>query len=94
MYIYLWLIHVVLWQKTNQHHKAIFLQLKKKKKKKETRIPLTWVFDRIYLQKRFYVGSYCSFYFCLYLKFANIKIEENSVINSMYLWSSWEKNLN
>ena len=34
MYIYLWLIHVVLWQKTNQHHKAIFLQLKKKKKEK------------------------------------------------------------
>ena len=35
MHIYLWLICVILRQKTNQHHKAIFLQLKKKKRKKK-----------------------------------------------------------
>ena len=26
--VYLWLIHVVLWQKPTQHYKAIILQLK------------------------------------------------------------------
>ena len=30
MYIYLWLNHVVVWQKPIQHCKAIILQLKKK----------------------------------------------------------------
>jgi len=29
-YVYLWLIHVVVWQKPTQHCKAIILQLKKK----------------------------------------------------------------
>ena len=28
MYVYLWLIHIVLWQKPKQHYKAILLQLK------------------------------------------------------------------
>ena len=31
IYIYLWLIHVVVWQKPTQYYKAIILQLKKKK---------------------------------------------------------------
>ena len=29
--VYLWLIHIVVWQKLTQHCKAIILQLKKKK---------------------------------------------------------------
>ena len=28
IYVYLWLIHAVVWQKSIQHCKAIFLQLK------------------------------------------------------------------
>ena len=28
IYVYLWLIHAVVWQKSTQHCKAIFLQLK------------------------------------------------------------------
>ena len=28
MYVYLWLIHIVVWQKPTQHCKAIILQLK------------------------------------------------------------------
>ena len=32
VYVYLWLINVVVWQKPIQHCKAIILQLKKKKK--------------------------------------------------------------
>ena len=28
MYVYLWLVHIVLWQKPKQHYKAILLQLK------------------------------------------------------------------
>ena len=31
-YVYLWLIHVALWQKPTQHCKAIIFQLKKKKR--------------------------------------------------------------
>ena len=27
-YVYLWLIHIVVWQKPTQHYKAIILQLK------------------------------------------------------------------
>ena len=87
MHIYLWLICVILRQKTNQHHKAIFLQLKKKKRKKKLEFLLLECLIEFYIemQKHFYVGSYHSFYFCLYFKFAIIKSEENSVINSMYL---------
>ena len=32
-YVYLWLIHITVWQKPTQHYKAIILQLKIKKKK-------------------------------------------------------------
>ena len=35
IYIYLWLFHVVVWEKPTQHYKAIILQLKVKKKKKK-----------------------------------------------------------
>ena len=35
-YVYLWLIHVDVWQKTTQFCKAIILQLKHKLIKKET----------------------------------------------------------
>ena len=35
IYVYLWLIHVEIWQKITKFCKAIILQLKKKKKKKE-----------------------------------------------------------
>ena len=31
IYVYLWLTHIVVWQKPTQHCKAIILQLKKKK---------------------------------------------------------------
>ena len=31
MYVYLWLIHIVVWQKPIQHYKAVTLQLKIKK---------------------------------------------------------------
>ena len=31
IYVYLWLIHVDVWQKPRQYHKAIILQLKKEK---------------------------------------------------------------
>ena len=34
--VYLWLIHVVVWQKLAQHCKAIILQLKKKNKNPKT----------------------------------------------------------
>ena len=33
IYVYLWLIHVFVWQKPTQHCKAIILQLKIKKDK-------------------------------------------------------------
>ena len=33
-YVYLWLIHVDVWQKSTQHCKAIILQLKKKEESK------------------------------------------------------------
>ena len=39
--MYLWLIHVVVWQKTTQHCKAITLQLKKVRIKKELLIFLS-----------------------------------------------------
>ena len=32
MYVYLWMIHAIVWQKPTQHCKAIIRQLKKKKK--------------------------------------------------------------
>ena len=32
-YVYLWLIHVDVWQKLTQYYKAIILQLKKKQQK-------------------------------------------------------------
>ena len=35
IYIYLWLIHVEVWQKTAKFCKAIILQLKKKKRQEE-----------------------------------------------------------
>ena len=34
-YVYLWLIHVVVWQKPTQHYKPTIFQLKKKKHKKK-----------------------------------------------------------
>ena len=34
-YVYLWLIHVDVWQKPTQHCKAIILQLKIKEKEKK-----------------------------------------------------------
>ena len=39
IYIYLWLFHVVVWEKPTQHYKAIILQLKVKKKKKRPNEP-------------------------------------------------------
>ena len=36
-YVYLWLIHVDIWQKTTKFCKAIILQLKNKLKKKKNR---------------------------------------------------------
>ena len=33
-YVYLWLLHIVVWQKPTQYCKAIILQLKKKKNRK------------------------------------------------------------
>ena len=45
-HVSLWLIHVVVWQKSAQHCKAISLQLKKKKRqnqeKKNTKKHKTW----------------------------------------------------
>ena len=38
-YVYLWLIHSVVWQKPIQHCKAIILQFKRKKKKKKKLTP-------------------------------------------------------
>ena len=39
MYVYLWLIHVDVWQKPAQYYKAIILQLKIKfEKKKDERL--------------------------------------------------------
>ena len=35
IYVYLWLNHVEVWQKTTKFFNAIILQLKKKKKKKK-----------------------------------------------------------
>ena len=35
MYVYLWLIHVAIWQKTTKLCKAIILQLKKKERERE-----------------------------------------------------------
>ena len=35
-YVYLWVIHVDVWQKPTQHYKAIILQLKINKLKKKT----------------------------------------------------------
>ena len=43
-YVYLWLIHIVVWQKTTQHCKGTILQFKKKgksqkkKRKKQTQL--------------------------------------------------------
>ena len=37
-YVHLWLIHVDEWQKSNQHCKAIILQLKRNKKQKANKI--------------------------------------------------------
>ena len=34
IYVYVWLIHTVVWWKQKQHCKAIILQLKKRKKEK------------------------------------------------------------
>ena len=46
-YVYLWLIHVLVWQKPTPHCKAIIIQLKinvknckKKKKEKELSLPI------------------------------------------------------
>ena len=36
-YVYLWLIHVAIWQKTTKFCKAIILQLKNKLKTKKTK---------------------------------------------------------
>ena len=36
MYVYLWLIHVAIWQKTTKLCKAIILQLKKKERERES----------------------------------------------------------
>ena len=41
MHVSLWLICTVIWQKPTQHHKAIFLQLKKKCSRKTERIMLS-----------------------------------------------------
>ena len=41
IYVYLWLIHVELWQKTEKFCKAIILQLKKKKNTKKLNIQKT-----------------------------------------------------
>ena len=40
IYIYLWLIHVEVWQKTAKFFKAIILQLKKKKDRRNCVLPL------------------------------------------------------
>ena len=48
-YVYLWLIHVDIWQKPTQYCKAIILQLKinKLKKKKYTVNDLTYIYYKI-----------------------------------------------
>ena len=38
IYVCLWLIHVVVWQKTAQHYKAIILQIKINLKKKQQQL--------------------------------------------------------
>ena len=39
-YVYLWLIHIEVWQKTTKFCKAIILQLKKKKKSESQTLTL------------------------------------------------------
>ena len=53
-YLYLWLIHVDVWQKPTQHCKAIILQLKKSKQKKKnlhgTFLSVQWVRRHLAMQ--------------------------------------------
>ena len=53
---HLWLIHVAVWQKSNQYYKAIILQLKINKMLKKT-VKHSGIVARIYVRKLIFVSS-------------------------------------
>ena len=59
-YVYLWLIHTVVWQKPKQHCRAIFLQIKKK-----NLILLRWKCSQINLQSQQNSFHNSSLRFCI-----------------------------
>ena len=61
IYVYLWLIHVVIWQKPTQHCKAIILQIKFKKRNQ-------WYFEYGTMNVDLYMQLYILWkYFCNYM---------------------------
>ena len=52
-YVYLWLIHIAVWQKPTQHCKTIIFQFKmKKKKKKENKLFIDQIFWSMSLEEK------------------------------------------